>query len=430
MTEDKKWPDASIERLQAYADRTGVKVGEAVNEFKKWLKAEFSVDNPLDEDEYLLVEWTEMFVIETRNLGGSGGSSRATSTYVGHLVGIEDTSRDMRKSARENALNMFRANSDRAISEKLIGIVTAKEGVWHINGEATTERVDGSNLPWFALEEGDTILCLLNTNAASASVGKPMAPTSFTRTLYLLGSEEKSNKIGLWRVTLNGKSMDAEYNYHEPCKVQVIPPKDITRDTLYTNRDFHTTIEYTDSFVPDNLRQELQAQRFLLNENMHDASVDLSELAEAHADRKIKLPSGVTLNPTIIVKGNVSRLNKQAMDSEYDATGRSYRMNITSLSLQSRNGRDSAQSEVTVWIPGRLHDEHHPFEYELDGIKDNWTAYAEKTPVIVFGRLKMRPYQDDMLPSITALGIYVPPRTARPAGGSGSTDLNQFGGDE
>ena len=428
MTDNKKWPEASLERLQGYADRTGVKIGEAVNEFTKWLKAEFSVDNPLEEDEYLLVEWTEMFVIETRNLGGSSGSSRATSTYVGQLIGIEDSSRDMRAKAKESALSMFRSNSDRAISEKVIGVVTAKEGVWHVNGEATTERVDGSNLPWFGFEHGDMILCLLNTNSASASVGKPMAPTSFTRTLYLLGSEEKSNNIGVWRISLTGKSMDAEYNYHEPCKVQVIPPKDKDRDTLYTNRDFHETIEYTDSFIPQHLRAELQPQRFLVNEQMHDAYVDLSELVEAHADRKIKLPSGVTLNPTVIVKGNVSRMNKEAMDSEYDSTGRSYRMNITSLSLQSRYGRESVHFETTVWIPGRLHDEHHPFEFkDADG---EWQDYAEKTPVIIFGRLKLRPYQEEMVPSITALGIHVPTRTARPGGGEGSTSLAQFGGDE
>jgi len=31
---------------------------------------------------------------------------------------------------------------------------------------------------------------------------------------------------------------------------------------------------------------------------------------------------------------------------------------------------------------------------------------------------------------LSALGIYIPPRTARPAGGSGDTSLEQFGGNE
>ena len=423
---ESKWPKEVLDRMQGYADRTNKKIGEAVNEFVAWLRKEFSVDDPLTEDEYLLVEWSEMFVIETRNLGGSQSSARKTTTYVGMMVGIEDSTRDNRANQRETAINMFKSNSDRAIEEKLIGVVTAKEGMWHVNGEVTDARVEGSELPWFAFEHGDMILCLLNTNASSASVGKPMAPTSVSRTLYFLGSEENSNDIALWRVNLSNKSMGADYNFHEPCKIQAIPPTQEGRDTLYTNRDFHETVEYTDSFLPENLRNQLQPQRILVNDQMHDVVVDLAELPEAHADKKIKLPSGITLNPTIITKGNVSRLDKSPMNSEYDKTGRSFRMSITSLSLQSRNGRDSPQSEVTVWIPGGLYDEQHPFDFNEDG---EWKPYAERTPVIVFGRLKMRPYKDDMLPSITALGIYVPSKTARPAATGGSTNLDQFGGE-
>ena len=422
---NRTWPGEVLERLQGYADRTDKKVGQAANEFTDWLRKEFSVGDPLDEETYLLIEWSEMFVIETRNLGGSTTSGRQTTTYVGMIVGIEDTTRDNRANAKETALNMFRSNSDRAIEEKLIGVVTAKEGMWHVNGEVTQEKVDGSNLPWFAFEHGDMILCLLNTNSASKSVGQPMAPTSVSRTLYFLGSEENSNVISQWRVNLSGKSMSAGYNFHTPCKVQAIPPSQEGRDTLYTNRDFHETIEYTDNFLPDNLRNELQPQRFLVNDQMHDVVVDLSELPEAHSDKKIKLPSGMTLNPTVLVKGYVSGMNKAPMNSEYDATGRSYRMDITSLSLQSRNGR-GPQSRVTVWIPGNMFDEQHPFDFQdSDG---QWKPYAERTQVIIFGRLKMRPYKEDMLPSLTALGIYVPPRTARPAAISGDTGLDQFGG--
>ena len=115
------------------------------------------------------------------------------------------------------------------------------------------------------------------------------------------------------------------------------------------------------------------------------------------------------------------------MNSEYDQTGRSYRMNITNLGLQSRNGRDSSSSSVTIWIPGRMHDEGHPFDFKNKD--DEWQGYAERTQIIVVGRLRLRPYNDEMQPSIGALGIYVPSRTARPAGGSGSTSTGQFGGD-
>jgi len=422
--ENRKWPSDVLERLRGYAERTGVQVGEAANEFKAWLKNEYSVDDPLAEDEFYLSQWSEQFVIETRNLGGSRSSGRETTAYVGMLLGIEDTTRDQRANAKEAALNLYKSNRDRAIDEGHIGIVTAKEGMWYVNGKVTNERVDGSNLPWFGFEHGDSILCLLNTR----NEGKPMAPTSVSRTAYFLGSEEGSNDIKQWRINLSNKSMDADYQFHKACRIQVIPPSQEGRDTLYTNRDFHETIEYTDNFVPEHLRAELRPERFLVNDQMHSEVVDLSELAEVHTDRKVQLPSGVTLNPTVIVKGFVSLLNKEPMNSEYDATGRSYRMSVTSLALQSRNGRDSMHSSVTVWIPGRLHDEHHPFEFTDDN--GNLVPYAERTQVILFGRLKMRPYNNEMLPSIGLLGIHVPSRTARPGGGAGTPTLNQFGGDQ
>ena len=112
------------------------------------------------------------------------------------------------------------------------------------------------------------------------------------------------------------------------------------------------------------------------------------------------------------------------MDSEYDQTGRNFRLSITSLGLQSSYGRDSSMAEVTVWIPGRTYDDGHPFEYNNG---EEWTSYAEKTPVIVCGRLKLRPYNGQDVPSITAQSIFVPPRTARPGASGGDTSLDQFG---
>jgi len=428
MTEnDSQWPDAVIERLKAYGERTNKQVGEAANEFAVWLKKEFSVDDPNQEDEYLLTEWSEMFVIETRNLG-RGGSGRETTTYVGHIVALDDDIRDQRENKRDSALALFKSNQERAVDEGHIGIVTAKGGQWYINGKGANERVEGSKLPWFAFEHDDLILCLLNTNQGSNNTGKPMAPTSLARNLYFLGSEDNSNSIKMWKVSLNGKSMEADYTLHAPCKIQVVPPTQVGRDILYSNRDFSETIQYTDTFIPEDARHELRPERFLVNDSMHNEFVDLSELVEAHGDRKVRLPSGTTMNPIIITKGYVSSLNKEPAESKFDSTGRSFRMSITSLNLQSRNGRGSLHSEVTIWIPGRMYDEHHPFEFKDDS--GTWVPYAERTQVIVVGRLRIRPYNDDMLPSITALGIYVSPRTARPGHAGGDTSLDQFGGDE
>tara|TARA_R100001015_G_C4630136_1_gene191530 strand:+ start:1355 stop:2632 length:1278 start_codon:yes stop_codon:yes gene_type:complete len=418
----KKWPEKVKEKLQAYADRTDKQIGEAANEFIHWLKKEYHVDDPLSEDEYLLNEWAEVFCVETRNLGPSTGDSRDELTMVGHILALDEYINDLRSKQYEQAIGMWRSNSDRAIDEKMLGIVTAKDGTWCVNGEPTKEKVEGSELPWFAFEYEDRILCLLNRNQSSQSVGKPMAPKSLIRTMFFLGNTEDKfeNEIKLWRIGLQGGNIKAEYNLHEPCKVKVIPPKEGSTD-VYTKRNFNSTIEYTDSFVPEDMRPELQASRFLINDRIHDYYVELDELLEAYDDKS----TATQKNPFIITKGNVSRMNKEHMDSEYDQTGRNFRLSVTSLGLQSSYGRDSSMSEVTVWIPGRTYDDGHPFEYNNGG---EWTPYAEKTPVIICGRLKLRPYNGQDVPSVTAQSIFVPPRTARPGASGGDTSLDQFGG--
>ena len=163
---------------------------------------------------------------------------------------------------------------------------------------------------------------------------------------------------------------------------------------------------------------------------MHNSFVELDELSEAYDERKIQGSNGNYYGPTIITKGYVSRLNKEPSDNEYDQTGRAFRLSVTSPSVQRKYGRDSSMSEVTVWVPGRVYDDSHPFEF-----KDNygeWQPYAEKTPVIIFGRVRMSVYNDQTTPSLTAFGIYVPSRTARPGAKGGDTSIEQFrnSGDE
>ena len=407
------WPEDVIERLQGYADKNGMKVGEAANAFKDWLKTEFSVDNPLEEDPFYLSQWSEQFVIESRN--ESTSSRRETVTYVGMFIGIEDSERDNRKGMYDRAINMFRTNRDRAIDDGMIGILTAKEGVWHINGKATQDKVDGSKLPWYGFEYDDAILCLMMSRNNER---KPVAPTSISRTAYFLGSSEKGGDIKRWSVNLQGDSMNAEYKKWEAATIQVIEPTKKDQDILYTNRNFYETVKYTDSWLSESQRQAFTPERLLINQKMHNEYANLSDLLEVHADRKITGSNGGTVNPIIITSGLVTYLNREHMDSEYDPTGRSYRLSIYRQNVDP----------VTVWVSGRMHDEDRVFEYK--DANDEWRHYNEKTNVIVVGRLRLKPYQNEMQPSISALGIYIPHRTARPAGGSGNTTLKQFGGDE
>ena len=427
--ENENWPASVQERIAPYAERMKISEAEAYQQFADFLSKEFSVTEPLEEDEFYLSQWAEQFVIETRNLGPSGGGSgRETETFVGHVLGVDEYINDLRSKQMERAKAVWNHSSNQAIDEKIVGVVTAKDGRWHVNGEVTGEEVKGDELPWFGFEHDGRILCLLNQNQASPSLGKPMAPKSLMRTLYFLGNEESKfeSSIKLWRVGLQGADMEVEYEIGAPCRIQVTPPKEGS-DNLYTNRGFAKTVVYTDDFVPENMRVELRPERYLVNDRVHNEFVELDDLIEAYDERKVPNNSGGYYAPYIITKGYVSRMNREPNNSEYDQTGRSFRMSITSLALQSSFGRDSSLSEVSVWVPGRVYDDTHPFEFKEN---DEWLPYAERTQVIVFGRLRLRPFNGQDVPSVTAYGVYVPPRTARPGAVGGDTSLEQFGGNE
>ena len=420
MNDERQLPEGVLERLQGYAERTQKKIGEAANEYLAWIEQEFAVSDWKDEDDDLLVEWAEMFTLETRNLGSTGGGGRETVTFVGQFVGIDDKINDYRENAREKAIASYRNNSGQAIDNGVVGIVKAKDGVWHVNGEPTKERIDGDKLPWFGLQVDGDLICLMNDK------GTPMAPESRVRNLYLLGNDKENfnRAISVWRISLTGNNMSEEYEFGRPVTCQVIRSNKEGADTVYTNRDFSKTMVYTDSFVEEDDRVLLRPEKYLVSTGMHESYVEIDELTEAYEERKLQGSSGNYYGPTIISKGYVSRLNLEPMDNQYDQTGRAFRLSVTSPSLQRKFGRDSAMSEVTVWVPGRVYDDSHPFEF-----KDNygeWQPYAEKTPVIIFGRIRMSVYNDQTTPNLTAFGIYVPPRTARPGAKGGDTSIDQF----
>ena len=430
------WPEAVLERIEPYAKRLEKTLDEALGEFSKWLLDEFQVTAPLEEDEFYLGQWAEQFVTETRNLGtGGGGSGPDTETYVGSIICIDENINDLRAKQRRTALSLYGQNSNRAIEEGQIGIVTSKDGVWHVNGEPTRERVDGDKLPWFAIEHDDRILCLLNTFQASDSYGKPIAPTSEVRTLYLLGNKESEfeNNVSIWRISVSGDAMRHDYELGQPCRVQARAPKTTKQgneDSLYGNRDFHKTLVYTDDFVNEYMRKELHPDRLLINTQVHNEYVHLEDLDDEYESRKRRNYNGDGYYcPIILTKGYVSRMNKEPRASEWDKTGRNFSLSITSVGLQARHGRDTNMSEVPVWINGTLYDEGHPFEFKNGN--GEWQPYAERTQVIIAGRIKVKIGNDDKkMYSINALGIYVPSMTARPAAGGGDTSLSQFGGDE
>ena len=388
--EDKwDWPASVKSRIEPYAKRMEISEEVAYQQFTTFLQQVFSVSTPQEEDEFFFEGWAETFVIDHRNLGPATGSKRDTVTYLGHIVGLDEYINDNRRWDMERATDAWNNSSGNAIEQKIVGVVSAKGAYWHVNGEPTREEVKSGELPWFGFEYGNSIRC--------------------------------------WRIQLSGDDMESEYNLHTPCKIQVVPQGDKAKenksDMVYTNRGFAKGIIYTDDYVPEEDRVNLQAERYLIHPTYHSEYVD--DLMEAHDERKKrKVRSEGYYDPFVITKGYVSRLNKEPSDHGY---GPSYRMAITSLALQSTYGRDSPLSEVTIWVPGRVHDESHPFEFH-DG--ERWRPYAERTQVIIFGKLKLKEYNGQESPSLTAYGVYVPPRTARPGAEGGDTSLDQFRGDE
>jgi len=213
--------------------------------------------------------------------------------------------------------------------------------------------------------------------------------------------------------------MTASYKLGQLCEIQVVPSSNQESDILYTNRGFVNTVKYADA--ADLPADFTDAARFWVS-NKHDAYVNLANLLEEYDDRKVSYNDGY-IPPVVITKGYISRMSTEPSNNEYDQTGRNFRISVTSLDLQSTYGRESSLSEVTVWIPGRTFDDTNPFEF-FNG--EEWVPYAERTQVLICGKLKTRKYRDDMVPSLTALGIYVPPRTARPGARGGNTDTSQF----
>ena len=52
--EDRKYPEDVMKRLEGYAEKFGIQIGEAANKFHDWLKEEFLVEDPFAEDHFYL----------------------------------------------------------------------------------------------------------------------------------------------------------------------------------------------------------------------------------------------------------------------------------------------------------------------------------------------------------------------------------------
>ena len=87
-SQEKDLPDEVKERIQKHSERTGEDFDTVKSFYLNHIKEHFNCDNWENEDEDLLIDWTESAFVQTRRGGTSGGGS----TYVGEFLGVADRS--------------------------------------------------------------------------------------------------------------------------------------------------------------------------------------------------------------------------------------------------------------------------------------------------------------------------------------------------
>lgn len=419
----KEWPEGVVERLQGYADANGVTLDDAKQKFVQFLSDKYAVENWQDEDEDFLLEASEGFVVQRR----SGGSSFETVNFVGMLVGVDGKWRDKRKNTRDQAVAAYLEDADKAVQSGLVAKCVKENGTWHLikaDGKHDTEETDEE--PWFLHNTGSGPIAILQTGDFE-SKGDPIRPVLKSRYYYFLGNSEADfgDEVTLWR--FDSSDIDATPTMWKPCRLKVIPN---TRenvnpdfaDILRVPRGWANEIQYTNDFVDADVRPQLAPEKFGVNPAIHKHHVPLPDLLEYYQRNMKEVPGINPVGPLVLIKGKVTSLFKEGWDNDYDETGKVYNLRVSSWDLQKEHP-SGLRSEVSVRIPGVLKERTHVFEYN-DG--ENWKPYAERSTVLVMGRLGIRATDSGELPQVNAFGVFAVPRFVVPAADGGDSNVEQF----
>lgn len=423
-----EWPAEVVERLSMQADRTGESLEKVQEAFIKHLLNEHSCDDWAAESEDLLIDWAESFIIMDRRSSVSGGGAD-TTTFVGTFVGVDPKSTDRRANIVRYRAKMWSENSNEALSSGQVGHYMKEGDTWVINTVngvvETNESVE--NIPSMGFKAGNDYICLLS------KAGRPYPHSSVGRHYYFLGNEIKefTNDILLWRIDCTDDNKDHEVRIGVPCKIQVRMPTTTDerfKDILNTNMSFWNNVEYTNEFVEDDVKKFLNPFTLWTREDfVGEMFVELDALPEAYTAnvRTFEGSDGRQgkIGPIVITKGVVNRMQPEGRESEYDETGMSYSLSLTSSRLQNMNGTGIG-SDVTCWISGACNNLTHPFTFEEDD-GERW-PYAERSPVLVCGRLAMSSRDGEMIPNIKAMGVYASARRSRRGQRGGNTGSEQF----
>jgi hypothetical protein len=83
----------------------------------------------------------------------------------------------------------------------------------------------------------------------------------------------------------------------------------------------------------------------------------------------------------------------------------------------------SITGDVQCWIAGAVGNLTQPF---VAGWGEEAFEYAERSTVLVFGRLGMKEYNGIVSPKISVMGVFADPRRSRQRATGGDTGVGQF----
>lgn len=421
-------PAGVVERLTKYAERTKRPYDEVLAEWRAYVAKEFSCDHPEDEDEDLLVDWTEMMLVETRAASG-GGAMAGTVNYVGWFLGADPKRYDRRSNLVRRAKRDFTLDPNKAVGDGFVGHYIKRGATWALvtnKGEQSTS-MPSDEVPEHSFVADGERICLL------AKSGKPKAMSMMGRNFYFLGAEEgkftEDGAIQQWRLDCQGEDADMEIQVGVPCRVPARPPNENVAkdwaDMLSTGLGVHKSITYTDDFVSEDDRPALHPFRAWTDMELHDAFAPLEDLVEVFESRSRTF----TINgeqgkqgPVVITRGTVNRLSSEPRDNQYDEDGRGYSIALTSMALQSEHGRGDS-SEVMGWMGSACNDLTNPF-IARDGEEE--IPYAERSTVLVVGRIAVKRKDGADIPNLKVMGVFADPRRIRRRQTGGDTGQGQF----
>ena len=414
-------PDGVMERITAQAERTKQSVEDVEKEFLEYIAKEFGCDDAYAQDDDLLMDWSETAFVSARRSSGGGGD---TTTFVGCFVGIGEKKNDRMENLRRRNIQDYTKDPAQVIESGRLGAWSMKDGKWHLHTAGAVKESDApvdEDPPYAFKADGEWVSFV-------SKVGKnPYPSIRIGRYLYFLGNEESKfvneGLIELWRVDATNDDADMNVDIGRAVRIQVRPPNENTpdsmKDVLGTNSNFSTTLDYTDEFVTEENRSLLSPNNLWMNNDYHDMYVPLEELSDAYEarSRMIEFADGrkVKAGPLVFAKGTITSMSTEPRESQYEQEGYNFSMSITSKS--------NNDEEVMCWIPGAVGNQAAPF---MAGWEEQEFAYAERSTVLIFGRLKLRIKDGKSSPQLNAFGVYGDPIRVRRRATGGDTSVDQF----